>query len=232
MARLEMDRPRGADSPFQLERYRSQLQALHDHICPRQVLGLRMGELAGSLLGVALPQADKRLFAFVETDGCFADGVMVATGCSLGHRTLRLMDFGKVAAAFVDTSAEPERAVRIWPHPLARVRASDYAAGAQSRWHLQLAAYQAMPADLLLCAQPIRLSVSMQALISRPGVRVLCASCGEEIINEREVARDGRLVCRSCAGDAYCHPAPELAPLAQQAVRAGRFTEGAGRLHE
>ena len=57
-----------------------------------------------------LPQTDKRLYTFVETDGCFADGVMVATGCSLGHRTLRLIDYGKVAATFVDTRERAKRA--------------------------------------------------------------------------------------------------------------------------
>ena len=52
--------------------------ALHRHLCPRQVLGLRMGLLAGDWLGIELPQAGKRLIAIVETDGCFADGVAVA----------------------------------------------------------------------------------------------------------------------------------------------------------
>jgi hypothetical protein len=27
--------------------------------------------------------------------------------------------------------------------------------------------------------------------------------CGEEIINERELERDGLLLCRSCAGEGY-----------------------------
>jgi formylmethanofuran dehydrogenase subunit E len=61
-----------------------QSAALHRHLCPRQVLGVRMGLYAAELLGLALPQSDKRLFTIVETDGCFADGVSVATGCTLG----------------------------------------------------------------------------------------------------------------------------------------------------
>jgi formylmethanofuran dehydrogenase subunit E len=76
---------------------------LHNHLCPRQVLGVRIGMYAGELLGLELPQTDKRLYTFVETDGCFADGVSVAAGCWLGRRTMRLMDYGKVAAVFVDT---------------------------------------------------------------------------------------------------------------------------------
>ena len=75
----------------------------HSHLCPRQVLGVRMGMFAGEILGLDLPQLKKRLLTILETDGCFADGVEVATGCTLGHRTLRVEDYGKTAAVFVDT---------------------------------------------------------------------------------------------------------------------------------
>jgi formylmethanofuran dehydrogenase subunit E len=56
----------------------------HIHLCPRQVLGARMGLYAGELLGLDLPQDDKRLMVIVETDGCMLDGVGAATGCSPG----------------------------------------------------------------------------------------------------------------------------------------------------
>ncbi len=95
--------------------------AWHDHLCPRQVLGVRMGVYAAELLALDLPQRDKRLLTFVETDGCFANGVAVATGCWLGRRTLRLVDYGKVAATFVDPHTE--RAIRIRSDLHARTRA-------------------------------------------------------------------------------------------------------------
>lgn len=203
---------------FKIDPYKDRLLCLHDHICPRQVLGLRMGEFAGELLGLPLPQADKRLFVFVEMDGCFADGIMVATGCSLGHRTMRLQDYGKVAATFVDTRMESFRAVRIWPHPLARQRAAECVTAAQSRWHAQLAAYQAMPIDELLCAHPVELAVSMKAIISRPGVRVMCVACGEEIINEREVVRDGVILCRVCSNESGYYQLAQEAALPATAL--------------
>ncbi len=178
---------------------------LHAHLCPRQVLGVRMGELAGRLLELPLPQQNKRLFVFVETDGCFSDGIMVATGCSMGHRTMRLIDQGKAAATFVDSQANPLRAIRIWPSPAARSRALELSPDmpGRSRWHAQLAAYQVMPDSELLAWQDVELTVSLQAIISRAGVRVTCAGCGEEIMNERQVVRDGVLLCRHCAGDGY-----------------------------
>jgi formylmethanofuran dehydrogenase subunit E len=176
-----------------------QVSEMHRHLCPRQVLGVRMGMLAGELLGLAFPQVDKRAYAFVETDGCFADGVSVATGCTLGHRTMRLMDYGKVAVTVADT--QTGHAWRIAPHPQARHTATARAPLAQSPWHAMLQAYQDMPPEDLLCWTRVALTVDLAALISRPGVRVHCAMCGEEILNEREVMRDDAPLCRACAGD-------------------------------
>ncbi|KAB8333744.1 formylmethanofuran dehydrogenase [Scytonema tolypothrichoides VB-61278] len=181
-----------------LELVLAQSAELHKHLCPRQVLGARMGMLAGRLLGLELPQAGKRLFTFVETDGCFADGVGVATGCWLGRRTMRLIDYGKVAATFVDT--RDGRAIRVRPSAQARSRACIHAPGAKSRWHAYLNAYQVMPDEELLEAQPITLALDLKALISRNGVRAECERCGEEVINEREVYVQGELLCRPCAG--------------------------------
>ena len=177
--------------------------ALHSHLCPRQVLGVRMGMRAAVELGLPLPQTgkNKRLFTFMETDGCAADGVSVATGCWVGRRTMRIMDFGKVAATFVDTVTGD--AVRIFPHPACRENAKRHAPPHLRRWHAMLQAYQTMPDEELLVVQPVVLSVSLQAILSRPKVRTVCDRCGEEIINEREVWVAGQCLCRACAGEAY-----------------------------
>ncbi len=184
--------------------------ALHYHLCPRQVLGVRMGMRAAQILELDLPQKNKRLFTFMETDGCAADGVSVATGCWVGRRTMRIIDFGKVAATFVDT--ETEQAVRIFPHLEARQRANHYMPAARSRWHAQLEAYQIMPDDELLVVQPVQLTVSLKEIISRPGVRAICARCEEEIINQRETVIDGMPVCRACCGAAYYQIEQEALP--------------------
>jgi len=179
----------------------AEVATMHRHSCPRQVLGIRMGLYAGELLGLELPRKDKRVYTFVETDGCFVDGVTAATGCSLGHRTLRLMDYGKVATSCVDT--ESGRAVRIWPSPQCRALASYYAPVAPSRWRAQLESYQIMPAAELLSACEVELLIDLKELIARRGVRVNCSICGEEILNQREVLRDDKMLCRSCASGGY-----------------------------
>ena len=181
----------------------------HKHLCPRQVLGVRMGLLGGRWLGLEVPRDDKRLIAFVETDGCFADGITVATGCRVGKRTLRVIDFGKVAVTFADVHTK--RAVRIVPHPSSREWARSYAPDAPSRWHAQLQAYQLMPDEELLVTQAVILTFSLEKFVSKAGYRVTCAECGEEIINEREVLKDGLTLCRACAGERYYRIAEELA---------------------
>lgn len=172
-----------------------------------------MGVYAGELLGLDLPQSDKRLFALVETDGCFTDGVAAATGCWWGRRTMRLMDYGKAAVTFVDTLTG--RAVRISPAPASRERSASYAPDASDLWHAQLQAYQIMPAVELLDVQDVALTISLQAIISKPG-RVVCTACGEDILNERYVLQDERPLCYACAHGAYytirCDPVPVSAP--------------------
>jgi formylmethanofuran dehydrogenase subunit E len=174
---------------------------LHRHLCPRQVLGVRMGLLAGDLLGLELPQQRKRLLTIVETDGCFADGVSVATNCWVGRRTLRVEDYGKVAATFIDTKTET--VLRIYPRHDVRQAAAGYAPEARNRWQKYLLGYQRMPAETLFAVQTVQLTIPVKQIISRAGVRVNCDVCGEEIINEREIERDGLCLCRSCAGDSY-----------------------------
>ena len=172
-----------------------------DHLCPRQVLGVRMGLYAAELFHLDLPQTDKRLFTLVETDGCMTDGIAVATGCWWGSRTMRLVDYGKTAATFVDTYGQ--QAIRVTPSRISRTRAAYYAPDAPDRWHAQLAAYQVMPNAELLDAQPVKLTLDLAAIISRHGVRVVCERCGEDIINERYVERDGQRLCHACAEGAY-----------------------------
>lgn len=191
-----------------------QSTVLHQHLCPRQVLGVRMGLAAGRWLGLDVPQTDKRILTIVETDGCLIDGLAVATGCRVGRRTMRVLDFGKVAATFVDT--QTGRAVRIVPSASTRKRARDYAPEAKNRWEAYLLGYQRMPDAELLEIQEVTLTVSLEKILSKDGYRVNCDRCGEEIINEREVMQDGLTLCRPCAGERYYRHTdePMVVPLA------------------
>lgn len=175
--------------------------ARHKHLCPRQVLGARIGLAGAAALGLELPRTDKRLLVILETDGCFADGVEVATGCTVGHRTLRVEDYGKTAATFIDVNTE--QAVRLFPQVDVRERANAYVPAEPRHYFAQLQAYQIMPDAHLLTIQAITLTTPIQVIVSRPGIRVTCVQCGEEIINEREVMIGSQPYCRTCAGQGY-----------------------------
>ncbi len=195
-------------SERQLVVYMEESAARHHHLCPRQVLGIRMGLFGLKSLGLIdddyeprFHNTRKSLLTIVETDGCGADGVAVATGCFVGRRTLRVVDYGKMAATMVNIKTGT--AVRVVPHPEARNLARTYVPDARSRWHAYLNAYQIIPDNLLMLLDEVILTQSIAEIMSKPNVRVNCELCGEEILNEREVKEDDRLLCRSCAGESY-----------------------------
>lgn len=149
----------------------------HAHLCPRQVLGARIGLAGLAALGWPEGAPAKALLVIAETDGCFLDGLSAATGCTPGHRTLRVEDYGKVAATFL--RLDTGRALRVAPRADARARAA--AGSPLPRYQAMLQGYQALPEADLLTVQPVRLRRTAAELLSRPGVRTLCARCGEEI---------------------------------------------------
>lgn len=175
--------------------------AQHERLCPRQVLGVRIGLAGGRALGLALPREDKRLLLFAETDGCFLDGVSAATGCTAGHRTLRIVDYGRVAVTCLDV--ETGRAARISPRAGVRERAAVHAPAETPRYRAQLEAYQRMPEAELLRVQQVSITLDVAALLGRPGVRVSCTRCGEEVLNGRELSVDGATLCPACVAPAY-----------------------------
>jgi len=173
----------------------------HDHLCPRQILGVRIGLAGMKVLGFNEPPTKKQLLVISETDGCFVDGVIAATGCAVGHRTLRVEDYGKVAVTFVDTYTG--RAVRIALRLDIRERASAFIPEEPRHYFAQMQAYQIMADEEMFVIQEVFLNTPIEQIVSRPGMRVNCDVCGEEVMNEREVQRDGLILCRACSEDGY-----------------------------
>src|SRR5262245_41067710 len=81
-----------------------QAEVAHGHLCAGQILGVRLAMLGCARLGVTEPRTTerKRLVTFVEIDRCATDAIAVVTGCRLGKRALKVRDWGKMAATFVD----------------------------------------------------------------------------------------------------------------------------------
>ena len=183
----------------------------HSHICPRQILGVRMGLAGMAALGFCEPPAKKELLIITETDGCFADGLSAATGCMVGHRTLRVEDYGKVAATFVNVKTA--QTVRVAPVSDIRQRVYTYASDEPRHYFAQMQAYQIMSDDEMFTVTAVRLTTPIEAIVSRPGVRVDCDVCGEEIMNEREVKQEGLTLCHACAERGYYQPVEQNATL-------------------
>jgi formylmethanofuran dehydrogenase subunit E len=183
--------------------YLERLGRLHRVLCPRQVLGVRIALRACRWLKVPYPQLDKRTVVLSEIDGCFADGLTVVTGCSLGHRTMRLLDHGKIAATFVDTHSG--RVVRVWPRSDVRVSACAFAPGETRPWHAQRLGYARMPDAELLSVRSVAVPPELEPLRGLWNTRAVCARCGEEVFQDRQLVIDGNDVCRACAAQEDGH---------------------------
>jgi formylmethanofuran dehydrogenase subunit E len=127
---------------------------------------------------------------------------------------LRVEDYGKVAATFVNTTGGA--AIRIAPQPSARQLAASYAPEAGNIWEAMLIGYQRMAPAELFVWRPVQLVTPVAAIISRAGQRARCERCGEEIFNEREVEVNGRTFCRHCAHSGYYHVGTGAAPAADE----------------
>lgn len=180
----------------------------HDHLCPRQILGVRMGIAGLNAFGFDVRPSGKQVLVMAETDGCFVDGLIAATNCTVGHRTLRIEDYGKVAATFVEITSG--RAIRLAPHLDVRQRAAMLLPDIPRHYLAQMEAYQILLESELFSYTPVQLVIPVGQVISKAGVRVNCARCGEEIINEREIVQSGMVLCKACAIGAYYQPQTDL----------------------
>ncbi len=181
---------------------------IHGHLCPGQVLGVRM-----AMHGLAAIQIDdpkgkdrKKLCLFVEIDRCATDALQSVTGCSLGHRTMKFMDYGKMAATFVNLATG--KAVRVVAREDSKAKAKTYFPEIEDKYRCQLEAYKRMPAAELFSCQWVRVDIADQDMPGRPLSRVRCQRCGEYVQDRREICRKGKILCRPCADGGYFIASP------------------------
>jgi formylmethanofuran dehydrogenase subunit E len=184
-----------------LDDYLAAAGQAHGHLCAGQVLGVRLAMLGLRELGIEDPVAErKRLLTYVEIDRCATDAIALVTGCRLGKRALKFFDWGKMAATFVDLKTG--RAVRIAARESSKEKArAMFPEMAKEAGQQQ--AYRVMPDEVLFDRQWVRVEVPPQDLPGYKGPRVTCSQCGEAVQFQREVLRDGRALCRACAGESY-----------------------------
>jgi formylmethanofuran dehydrogenase subunit E len=179
---------------------------IHGHICAGQVIGVRMSILGLERINIADPKgADrKKLYVLVEIDRCATDAIQSVTGCSLGKRSMRWIDFGIMAATFVNL--ETGKAVRITAREESRELSKKYCPEVSEKYQRQLAAYRIMPEEELFTVQEVTVTIPDCDMPGRPQRRVQCEQCGDHVQDSRDVEQEGRILCRACAGQRYYQP--------------------------
>jgi len=190
---------------------RDQVEALvaassrtHGHLCPGQVIGVRMAILGLGLLGYPCPlpfPEIKNIVGVVEVERCLADAVATASGLRFGRGSLKLIDLGLLAASFGEISSG--RAVRVLSRDQARELAADYAPGASSPQQAQTEAYMVMPNSELFEVSWVKLNIPASKMPGARPEKVACEQCGVLVRSGQARIRQGRSLCPVCAGDAY-----------------------------
>ena len=178
-------------------------EVAHGHLCAGQVLGVRLAMLGLERLGIDDPRGKdrKRLVTFVEIDRCATDAISVVTGCRLGKRALKFRDWGKMAATFVDLQSG--KAIRVAAKESSKKLAREMHPEIENKNQQQMLAYREMKNDDLFSTQWVKVELPPEEFPGYKGERIVCAQCGEGINFHREVERDGRILCRGCAGEKY-----------------------------
>ena len=190
-----------------LDEYLRDAEQAHGHLCAGQVLGVRLAMLGLRQLGIEDPQGRdrKRLVTFVEIDRCATDAVAVVTGCRLGKRALKFRDWGKMAATFADLNTG--RAIRVSARESSKALARSMHPELESKNEQQMLAYRDLPDEQLFDTQWVKVELPPEEFPGYKGERVACEECGEGIAFKREVRRNGKVLCRACAGESYYQPA-------------------------
>ena len=176
---------------------------IHGHICAGQVIGVRMSMLALEKIGIRDPKGldRKKLYVLVEIDRCATDAIQSVTGCSLGKRSMRWIDYGVMAATFVNI--DTGNAVRMTAREEARALADKYCPEIENKYKRQLEAYRQMPENELFTVEDVRVDIPEADMPGRPLKRVQCESCGDWVQDCRDVQEGGRTLCRGCAHGKY-----------------------------
>ncbi len=183
----------------------------HGHLCPGQVVGVRMAMLGCRLIGLDDPTRRdqiKKLIVYVEMDRCTADAVAHVTGAKLGRRSLKFMDYGIMAATFLNL--ETGTAYRVLSTEESRDLAAVYAPEIEGKSARQLEAYRRMPDSVLFRVQKVNVRLDDCDLPGPTRRKVVCSRCGQVIRDRREVVENERPICKPCSISCYFSHAREI----------------------
>lgn len=180
--------------------------AFHGHLCGGQVLGVRIAMLGLRELGITDPRGEdrKKITVFVEVNRCAADAIMTVTGCRVGKRSFKAVDYGRPAATFMNL--ETGRAVRValLPDVMTKIAAGYVDLDRKSA---EKKAYGEMADRELFRLQEVRVKLKEEDTPGTPVTVVCCDDCGELVLDNRHVVKNGGIFCRPCAAqESYYTP--------------------------
>lgn len=202
-----------ATNATELDELLREAELAHGHLCAGQILGVRMAMLAMNRLGIHSPRKKflpngelnpdrKRPVVFVEIDRCATDAIAVVTGARVGKRALKLRDWGKMAATFIDLNAQlapnEYKAIRVVALEGSKQRARELYPEMEKN-EAQMRAYRELPDEELFSEQWVRVPLSPSEFPGFKGERLACARCGEGISFDRFVDLAGERLCLACA---------------------------------
>lgn len=156
----------------------------HGHICSGIVLGVRMARLALGRLKIVNPLECKDLIVYVEIDRCVSDAICAVTGCTLGRRRMKWVDYGKMATTFYNMSTK--RGIRV------AVRGIDFPPpGADP-----VLFWGKIPDEDVFTVQDVSIDIPKEDLPGESLLKIDCEKCGEPIMDGREKKVKGRVLCR------------------------------------
>lgn len=179
----------------------------HGHLCPGQVVGVRMAMLGCDLIGLDdpshLPQI-KKIIVYIEMDRCATDAISFVTGVKLGRRSLKFVDNGIMAATFVNL--DTGKAFRIVSTESSRDLAASYAPEIRDKHQQQLEGYKKMPFDELFTIQKVYVTIPACDMPGPTRFKAVCARCHTVVRDKREVLKNNEILCRPCAFGTYYKP--------------------------
>jgi formylmethanofuran dehydrogenase subunit E len=186
--------------------------AAHGHLCPGQVVGVRMAILGLRLLNFEAPPTYpqlKNLIVYIEMDRCTGDAVAFVSNAKLGRRSLKFADYGIMAATFINL--ESGQAFRVISTEESRDLAGLYAPGESDRRQQQTEAYKGMPDSVMFRVQEVKVDLTPFDLPGPTRQKATCMKCGQVVRDNREVRQNGFVYCRPCTSGAYFTGAREIA---------------------
>jgi len=168
----------------------------HGEICAGIVLGTLMTIIGMRELGMHPLEKNRNLIVYVEIDRCIADAIQAITGCSLGHRTLKYRPYGKFAATYVDLKTGT--AVRVNVLEKKRTEKSGKEAMKDAARILL-----ETPEQDLFRIRRVNLTIPDGDMPGMPKYHARCSRCHEMIVDNKEIIREGTVLCGNCAGVPY-----------------------------